>query len=238
MGEFLTRVCINPRINLNRDEFPFTLPVFREFRELMLHPDITFFVGENGSGKSTLLEAIAVNYGLPAEGGSKHHTFSTHDTHSELWDKIILAKPDYPKEAMFIRAETFYTFATYLEESGGIRYGDLHHRSRGQGFMETIAALKPPGLYLMDEPESALSVQGLITFLAQLKRLIDCGSQFIIATHSPILLGFGRGTIYEFTDDGIAAVEYKETNNYRLTLDFLKNRDRYAALLGLDTGPG
>lgn len=238
---FIRSVSVNPRVEVNRDCFPFTLPVLHTFETLDLHPEMTFFVGENGSGKSTLLEAIAVNYGLPAEGGSRHHTFSTHDSHSDLWDNIVLAKPDYPKEAVFLRAETFYTMATYLHQAAldgrsPPRFGWSHIRSHGEGFLETVSSFKPPGLYLFDEPESALSVQGQITFLAHMKQFVDAGSQCIIATHSPILMGFGRGKICHFTDDGIHEIGYHDTPHYRLTLDFLRNRERYSKLLGLDEG--
>ena len=225
---------INPRINLDRSVFPFTLPIFKDFHSIEMHPDVTFFVGDNGSGKSTLLEAIAVNYGFPAEGGTRAHSFSTFDTHSELYDKLILAKPDYPADSLFLRAETYYNFATYLEQAGGMKFGRIHQRSHGEGFLDAVTMLKPPGLYLMDEPESALSITGQLTLLGHMKRLVDGGSQFIIATHSPILLGFGKSWIYEFSDEGMEVIEYHRTKPYMVTLDFLRNRGRYVRELGLD----
>lgn len=231
---------MNPRIEIDREEFPFSLPVFNRFEELDLHPKVTFFVGENGSGKSTLLEAIAIAYGFPAEGGSKHHTYSTFDSHSNLDEKIILAKPSFPKESLFFRSESFYNLVSYLDaaargEGGGPpRLGWTHRRSHGEGFLDTIAAYRADGLFLMDEPESALSVQGQLTFLAHMKRLVDCGSQFIIATHSPILLGFGQARIYRFSEEGIHKIAYRDTEQYQLTLEFLKNRSLYANILGLE----
>ncbi len=230
---------MNPRVEIDRTLFPFTLPVFRNFEALPLHPSVTFFVGENASGKSTLLEGIATNFGFPAEGGTRSHHYSTFDSHSGLGDSLVLAKGQAPKDSFFFRSESFYNLATYLDtaarEGGGVpRFGWTHQRSHGEGFLETVSHLKPNGLYLFDEPESALSAQGQITFLSHMKRLVDGGSQFIIATHSPILMGFGKAWIYQFGTDGIARTTYRETEHYRLTFDFLRNRDRYAAHLGLD----
>jgi len=237
MGGFLSEVLVHPRIEVDRSRFPFQLPAFLGFQRLALHPQLTFFVGENGSGKSTMLEAIAVNYGLPAEGGTKQHTFSTYDSHSDLHDKIIIGKGDFPRESMFLRAESFYNMATYVDrasrEAGRTpRFGWIHQRSHGEGFQDALRTLDPPGVYFMDEPESALSIQGQLILMARLKWLISKGSQLIIATHSPVILGFGLGWIYEFGNEGIQRREYEETASYQLTLDFLRNRGRYADILG------
>lgn len=239
MGAFISRVMVNPRIEIDRSEFPFSLPVLQKFERLDLHENVTFFIGDNGSGKSTLLEAIATNYGFPAEGGSLNHRFSTYHSHTDLGDKLILGKQDHPKTSYFFRSETFYNFATYLDQAareggGAPRFGWTHQRSHGEGFLDTMNALEPNGLYLMDEPEAALSVQGQFTFLTQMKLLVEKGCQFIIATHSPILLGYGNSLIYRFAEQGIEPTRYRETDHYRLTLDFLKNRERYVNLLGLD----
>lgn len=233
MPGFLNHVLVNPHVEVDREVFPFTLPVFHEFQSLEFHPEVTFFVGENGSGKSTLLEAIAVYFGLSAEGGDRNHNFTTYDSHSELHEKIMLGRNEYPGEAMFLRAESFYNVASYLANAGGVRYGQLHKRSHGESFLDLIRALKPPGLYFLDEPEAALSIQGQLTLLVMPNELIKEGSQVIIATHSPILLGLGRGWIYEFSESGIERKEYRETKSYLLTLDFLQNRDRYARLMDL-----
>ncbi|MEQ1934450.1 MAG: AAA family ATPase [Fimbriimonadaceae bacterium] len=232
MGGFVSRVMVNPRIEIDRAEFPFCLPVLREFERLDLHPNVTFFIGDNGSGKSTFLEAIATNYGFPAEGGSRNHQFSTYDSHTDLGDKLILGKPDHPKTSYFFRSETFYNFATYLERSAlelevpdVPKFGWTHKRSHGEGFLDTMNALEPNGLYLMDEPEAALSVQGQFTFLAHMKRLVDAGSQFIIATHSPILMAYPNARIFMFGDDAIREVRYEETEHYTVTRDFLEHRE-------------
>jgi predicted ATPase len=230
---FLNSVSVNPHVEMDREKFPFTLPVFKDFESLSFHPEVTFVVGENGSGKSTLLEAIAVYYGLSAEGGDRNHNFSTYDSHSELHEKIRLGRNEYPGEAMFLRAESFYNVASYLANAGGVRYGQLHRRFHGESFLDMIRALKPPGLYFFDEPEAALSIQGQLTLLALLNDLIKEGSQLIIATHSPVLLGLGRGWIYEFSEDGIERKRYRQTKSFQLTFDFLQNRERYARIIRL-----
>ena len=198
-----------------------------------MDPKVTFFVGENGSGKSTLMEAIATNYGFSAEGGTKDHSFATYDSHSDMGNQLITVKEDYPKDTMFLRAESFYNVASYVKLSGGTRFGFIHERSHGEGFLETVEKLRPHGLYLFDEPESALSVNGQLKFLGHMKRLIDKRSQIIIATHSPIILGFGQGTIYKFSEEGIQKVDYHDTDPYVLTLSFLKQREIFAKELGL-----
>lgn len=233
MPGFIKEVIENFHIEIDKSQFPWTLPSFQGFTSLELDPRVTFFIGENGSGKSTMLEAIAINYGLPAEGGTKWHAFKTHDTHSPLKDQILLKKGIHPADEMFLRAETFYNMATYLDTQRSGRFSNLHSKSRGEGFLQTAAALKTPGMFFFDEPESALSIQGQFRFLVEMQRLVEEGSQLILATHSPVLLGLGIGKILEFSEDGIEEVKYKETKQYQLTLDFLRNRDRYVRSLGL-----
>ncbi len=238
MAGYIKRVLINPRRIFSRDEFPFTLPVFKDFESVKLHPQITFLVGENGSGKSTLLEAIAVAFGFSAEGGSRGHAFATHDSHSEMHDKLLIERDDYPKDTFFLRAESFYNLSTYVERAAieadrFPRFGMLHRRSHGESFLDVLAGLGPHGLYLMDEPESALSVTGQLALLGHVKRLLARNCQFIIATHSPIILGYGRGWIYELTASGLSRTEYEQTKPYQLTNDFLRNRGRYAEFLEL-----
>lgn len=239
MGGFIKEVRVNPREEIDRSVFPWTLPALRDFTKLDLHPQVTFFVGENGSGKSTLLEAIATNYGFSAEGGSKENSFTTFDSHTTMGDQILLAKQNHPGYSYFFRSETFYTLATYLtmaaKEGGGVpRIGWTHERSHGEGFLDIIKNLPRNGLYMMDEPESALSIRGQLILLGFMKKLVDEGCQFVIATHSPVLLGFGKARIYRFGDDGVEKVDYEHIDSYMLTLDFLRNRQRYARELGLD----
>lgn len=194
---------------------------------LTFHSPVTFFVGENGTGKSTLLEAIAVSMGFNAEGGSRDFSFSTKETHSELYEWITTIKTVSPKDGFFLRAESFYNTASYLDENSELkRYGNVsfHEQSHGEAFLSLITnRFEGNGLYLLDEPESALSPLRLMSLLAEMDRLVKADSQFIIATHSPILLAFPQAEIYECSDSGIRKVTYRETESYQLTKQFLDN---------------
>ncbi len=196
---------------------------------------VTFFVGENGTGKSTLLEAIAVAYGFNAEGGTRNFHFSTNATHSALCRHITLAKADYPQDGFFLRAESLYNVATNIDEMdkepsfsppvidsyGGV---SLHHQSHGESFLSIVQnRFGGSGLYILDEPEAALSPMRQLTLLAEMKRLVDARSQLIIATHSPILMAFPEAQILEFSADGVREVAYDETEHYRVTKSFLNN---------------
>ena len=194
---------------------------------------VTFFVGENGTGKSTLLEAIAVAYGFNPEGGSKNYRFATSESHSGLWENLTLVKHRFPKDGFFLRAESFYNVASYIDELDAepaatapliASYGgrSLHRQSHGESFMSLIEnRFGGHGLYLLDEPEAALS-----PMLAEMKRLVDHDSQLIIATHSPILLAFPGAEILEFSEDGIRKIAYRDTEHYQTTLRFLENPDK------------
>lgn len=194
---------------------------------LTFHSPVTFFVGENGTGKSTLLEAIAVSMGFNAEGGSRDFSFSTKETHSQLYEWITTIKTVSPKDGFFLRAESFYNIASYLDENSELkRYGNVsfHEQSHGEAFLSLITnRFEGNGLYLLDEPESALSPLRLMSLLAEIDRLVKEDSQFIIATHSPILLAFPQAEIYECSDSGIRKVMYRETESYQLTKQFLDN---------------
>lgn len=194
---------------------------------LTFHSPVTFFVGENGTGKSTLLEAIAVSMGFNAEGGSRDFSFSTKETHSELYEWITTIKTVSPNDGFFLRAESFYNTASYLDENSELkRYGNVsfHEQSHGEAFLSLIAnRFEGNGLYLLDEPESALSPLRLMSLLAEIDRLVKADSQFIIATHSPILLAFPQAEIYECSDSGIRKVTYRETESYQITKQFLDN---------------
>lgn len=194
---------------------------------LTFHSPVTFFVGENGTGKSTLLEAIAVSMGFNAEGGSRDFSFSTKETHSQLYEWITTIKTVSPKDGFFLRAESFYNTASYLDENSELkRYGNVsfHEQSHGEAFLSLITnRFEGNGLYLLDEPESALSPLRLMSLLAEMDRLVKADSQFIIATHSPILLAFPQAEIYECSDSGIRKVTYRETESYQLTKQFLDN---------------
>ena len=203
-------------------------------KRLSFSSNVTFFVGENGTGKSTLLEAIAVAYGFNAEGGSKNFHFSTNSTHSELCKHITLAKRSYAKDGFFLRAESMYNVATNIDEIdidgsiiGGYGGVSLHHQSHGESFLSVVQnRFFGNGLYLLDEPEAALSPMRLLTLMAEMHQLVQKNSQFIIATHSPILMAFPGAEILEFSADGIKKTRYQDTEHYQVTKQFLNNPEK------------
>ena len=182
---------------------------------------VTFFVGENGSGKSTLLEAIAINAGFNPEGGSRDFSFSTKNTHSELHKHITTFKKNTPNDGFFLRAESFYNLATFLDENSPLtRYGGVsfHEQSHGESFLNLIThRCEGTGLYLLDEPEAALSPTRQLGLLCAIDELVSCDSQFIIATHSPILLAYPKATILQFSEESIEKIDYRDTEHYRVT---------------------
>jgi predicted ATPase len=194
------------------------------------HP-VTFFVGENGSGKSTLLEAIAVSSGFNPEGGTKNYNFSTYDSHSELCNAIRLSRGiRRAGGGYFLRAESFYNVATMEEEysrgPGGMPQ-HFHEKSHGESFLALAQnSFRPNGLYLLDEPEAALSPQRQLTLLVEIDRCVREGSQFIIVTHSPILLGFPGAEILSFDDGPVHPCTYEETDSYKVTSMFINHREQ------------
>ncbi len=206
------------------------IEALRELQQITFHNPITFFVGENGSGKSTILEAIAIAFGFNPEGGTKNYNFSTYDSHSELCDAIRLQKGyKRPAWGYFLRAESFYNVATKEEE-----YADLlhpsekyHQRSHGESFLALSQKhLKPNGLYLLDEPEAALSPQRQLTLLMEIYECARQKSQFIIVTHSPILLGIPGADIWTFDDGQVRPCSYEETDSYQVTEMFINYREQ------------
>jgi len=217
------------------NQFPFNLPAVRGLSTLPFHPKVTFLVGENGSGKSTLLEAIAVECGLNPEGGSRNFDFATRASHSPLGDYVRLAKaPVLPGDSYFLRAESFYNVATEIERldrgPGGERiigaYGgvSLHQQSHGESFFALFKnRLRSHGLYLMDEPEAALSPKRQLEFLGLLHDYVKRGGQFVIATHSPIIMAYPDARIYMLDGAGVLAVAYTDTEHYLITRGFLSS---------------
>lgn len=215
------------------DEYPFCLPAVRELHRWELHPQVTFLVGENGSGKSTLLEAIAVAWGLNAEGGSLNFRFETRASHSPLHEKLLVhAAPIRPRDSYFLRAETFYNVATELErmdQEGNAPkllpyYGgrSLHEQSHGESFFALFEnRFVGRGLYLLDEPEAALSPQRQLAFLRQMHDLVREGSQFIIATHSPIIMAYPDAWIFQIAPGGLVKTPWQETEHFTVTRAFL-----------------
>jgi predicted ATPase len=214
---------------------PWDLPAVAALKEgVALHPRVTYLVGANGSGKSTLLEAIAVAAGMNAEGGSSNFAFSTRTSHSELWSRIRLVRgARRPQTDFFLRAESLFTAATYLETLprnpldayGGV---SLHEQSHGESFLAVMVnRFGPHGFYLLDEPEAALSTQNCLTCLRRIHELVRSGSQFIISTHSPIVLAYPDATIYACSEDGLDTIEFDEAEPVRLTRSFLDAKDRF-----------
>ncbi len=192
--------------------------------------NITFFVGENGSGKSTLLEAIAVAAGFNPEGGTRNYIFSTFDSHSELCRAIRLTRGFHrPRWGYFLRAESFYNVATKEEEYADEAHPSarLHEKSHGESFLAIVQnQFQGDGIYLLDEPEAALSPQRQLTLLAELYHCAQEGAQFFIATHSPILLGTPGAEILSFDGGKLHSCRYEETESYQVTEMFLHNRER------------
>jgi predicted ATPase len=219
------------------DVYPFSIPAIQELHELALDPQVTLFAGENGSGKSTLVEAIAVAAGFNAEGGSRSVTVSTRASHSELHKHLRLVRGTRrPRTGYFLRAESFFNVATYIEDLErhypGIApaYGDvpLHERSHGESFIALVQhRFGPKGLYILDEPEAALSLRGNLALMRRMHDLVAEGSQFIVSTHSPILLGYPDAKIYVLSDAGIAQVPYEKTEVVEMTRAFLDGRDQF-----------
>lgn len=205
------------------------IEAIKDLDELIFEKPITFFVGENGSGKSTLLEALAVAYGFNPEGGTKNYSFSTYDSHSPLYEVIRVSKGfRKAKWGYFLRAESFYNVATKEEEYADIAHPSekYHEKSHGESFLALAQNhLRPNGLYLFDEPEAALSPQRQLTLLLEICSCAKQGSQFIIVTHSPILLGIPNAQILSFDDGTVHNCEYEETESYKVTEMFINNRE-------------
>jgi len=230
-----------------RDGYPWTLPVARALADgLALHPRVTYLVGENGSGKSTLLEALAVAAGMNPEGGSSNFAYATRDSHSPLGEAVTLVRgARRPRTDFFLRAESLFTASTYLEQlpdrarsldSYGGR--SLHEQSHGESFLAVVVhRFGPDGLYLLDEPEAALSTQNCLTLLRRIHELAQAGSQLVIATHSPIVLAYPDATIYECGPGGVEAVAYEQAEPVRLTRAFLADPGRFVEALTAEEEP-
>jgi predicted ATPase len=228
--------------------YPYSLPVVRNLRKLAFHPRVTFLVGENGTGKSTLLEALAVSCDLNAEGGSRNFRFSTKESNSPLDTCLRVAKSlALAPDSFFLRAESFYNVATEIERMSRIEPGllaayggqSLHERSHGEGFFALFEnRLFGQGLYFMDEPEAALSPNRQLQFLVLLNDLCRQGSQFVIATHSPIIMAYPDAWIYTLSEVGIRRTRYEETEHYIVTRAFLNSpRSMLSELLDCDGTP-
>ena len=229
MGNFITKIEIKDDIE-DLDGYVEEIPALRKFingEGIEIKSDVTYFVGENGSGKSTLLEAIAIAMGMNAEGGGRWHQFETVNTSSNLSDFLKITKKLSPKDTFFLRAESFYNAISNL----GLDAVD-HQCSHGESFLGLIEnRFWGNGLYIMDEPEAALSPQRQLSLLCHMDKLVKKNSQFIIITHSPIILAYPNSTIYEFSESGINEVSYDKTESYRIFKSFMSDPKRMLDLL-------
>ena len=214
------------------DRYPFSIPAVRALDELVLDPRVTFLVGENGSGKSTLIEAIAVVAGFNAEGGSRNFAFSTRRSESELHQYLRPVRgARRPRDGFFLRAESYFTVASEIERLGveDAYGGSPHERSHGESFLALANhRFRGNGLYILDEPEAALSPQRQLSLLRIMHDLVErTGSQLVIATHSPIVMAYPGATIHHLGPEGIRPIAYEETEHVRITRDFLNGRDGF-----------
>lgn len=231
MKEHLSRAYLR-YLELRRHEvpdfgcYPFSIPAISRLDRLEFHPRVTFLLGENGSGKSTLLEALAIKLSINAEGGSKNSRDSIRPSESCLSNYLTLAR-GYRRETrgFFLRAESAYNTQHFA----------LHHQqSHGEAFLGLVRdGLHARGVYLLDEPESALSPQRQLVFLAAIQELVAKDCQLVIGTHSPILAAYPDAWIYELSTEGVNRVDYEELEAYRLTREFVSNPERFLGLLGL-----
>ena len=235
---FLLHMAIDRTSQPSPAEYPWCLPVVRHLRTMSFHPGVTYIIGENGSGKSTLLEALAIAMGLNAEGGSRNARFQTEATHSALHQHLRVAKGvRRPRTSYFLRAESYYNVASYLNALDGEfsfgpptkeSYGGtgLHAMSHGESFLALLMhRFGPDGLYILDEPEAALSPTSQMAMLTRMHDLVRAGSQFVIATHSPLVLAYPDADIWQVSERGLKKVQYEETSHVCITRRFLDKRD-------------
>lgn len=230
MSDLFIRAACMDWDGIGKDSYLWTIPAIAGVERVDFERPVTCFVGENGSGKSTLLEAMAVSYGFNPEGGTKNYSFSTFDSHSELCDSLRLIRGSRKARwGYFLRAESFYNVATAeaaYSQSGGTPQ-HLHEKSHGESFLATVQNnFRGGGVYLLDEPESALSPQRQLTLLREIHTCAQTGAQFFIVTHSPILLGLPGAAILSFDDGPIHPIAYEETDSYQITSLFLSDRQR------------
>lgn len=231
---FLDSVRLMPERIDDPDAYPFNLPAVQALHELRFSA-VTYFVGENGSGKSTILEALALALGFNAEGGTKNFNFATRASESPLHLALRLVRRRHPRTGFFLRAESFYNVATEIERVGAEgSYGgrSLHEQSHGESFLALMKhRFGENGIYVLDEPEAALSPGRQLAFLVRLHQLVEDNCQFIIATHAPIVMSYPDATIYHVDGGGLTSVAYDDTEHVQLTRTFLNDRERYLARL-------
>jgi predicted ATPase len=234
-SHFIHSISLEQPRGEDAQRFPFSIPAIQSLGKLELHPKVTFFVGENGSGKSTLLEAIADKLGFSLQGGGKNKNPVLDGYQTGLACALSISRThNRPMDWFFLRAESYFNHATELDElentpfcSGALQsYGgkSLHEVSHGEAFFATLVhRLGGHGIYLFDEPEAALSPQRQLSMLVRIHDLVAEFSQFIIATHSPLLMAYPDAYIYRFSEDGIQRVEYEDTDHFQITRNFLRD---------------
>ena len=230
---------IGLRCAVPEEDYVGRLPVVKNLYnmgKLEFHRPVTFFVGENGIGKSTLIEAIAVALGFNPEGGRTSFDFATRDSHSSLYEYLRVGRTaKRRKDGFFLRAESFYNVASYIDSVDAAQfYGgrSLHERSHGESFLALMESrFEGNGLYIFDEPEAALSPKRILRLMVIINELVKKGSQFIISTHSPMLMSFTGAEIYQLNEDSIESVDYTETEHFVLMKRFLENPERMLGYL-------
>ena len=241
---FVRKISVNRP--LDRRQYYSALPAVRSLCKspLTFHQPVTFFVGENGVGKSTLMEAIAIALGFNPEGGSKNFSFSTEDSHADLYRNLQIARGAHsPHDGYFLRAESYYNVASYIDALDRIpassppiiqSYGgvSLHKQSHGESFLALLEErLGGNGLYLLDEPEAALSPMRQMRMLCRIDQLVKQKSQLLISTHSPILMTYPHAQVLQIDQSGICEVSYHETEAFQLMRRFLNDPEHMLALL-------
>lgn len=229
------------------DIYPYNLDFLKSFDRLKLNDRVTFIVGENGAGKSSLIEAIAIAYGFNAEGGSVNFNFATVNSSSCLYKNMRLKRTlSRARDGYFLRAETFYNVASEIDLLDATpaaspkligAYGgrSLHEQSHGESFFSLmINRFGGNGFYILDEPEAALSPERQLALLIRIHELVNENSQFIIATHSPILLSYPYSTIYSISKDGIEKQNYEDTAQFALMKMFINDYKRVLHNMGID----
>jgi len=247
LTQFIRSVSLLEDTIPDKEEYPFNLPAVKNLTTLEFHPNVTFLVGENGSGKSTLMEAMAIRFGLNAEGGSRNFNFATEASHSPLHNHIRIAKGvKRARDSFFLRAESYYNVASNIDQldrepSFGPKiiesYGgtSLHEQSHGESFFSLFfKRFGGEGMYLLDEPEAALSPQRQMQLLVRLHELVGKGSQFIIATHSPILLSYPHSKLFSLSQKGYEELHYKDTRHFAAYKNFLDQPEKMLKELGIE----
>jgi predicted ATPase len=231
---FLKKITLLDKESSSQKEYPFSIPSIQSLTELVLTNSVTFFVGENGSGKSTLLEGIADLCGFNSAGGGRNNTYEVDASESALSDYLRLSWMPKVTNGFFLRAESFYHFASHIDGLGATAlnsYGgkSLHEQSHGESFLSLfLNRFNGKAIYLLDEPEAALSPQRQLSFLRIMHDLVrEENCQFIIATHSPIILGYPDATILSFDGGEIKETEYEMTEHYQITKYFLDHREKF-----------